>query len=118
MATALVPGSFDPVTYGHLDVIEGVLQPPGRDQLLGRAERGGLAQGRLAGRQPPSRREPQVRSRPAIALVRGLLLDQPVDLLVRRRQQFLGHHPRNHEEPIASELEQVMVSDHAHHLIL
>ena len=24
MATALVPGSFDPVTYGHLDVIERV----------------------------------------------------------------------------------------------
>jgi len=60
MTTAVYPGSFDPVTNGHLDVIEraaavfdrivvGVLENPRKQPLLAVAERIELIRGALAG---------------------------------------------------------------------
>ncbi|HET7031051.1 MAG TPA: pantetheine-phosphate adenylyltransferase [Candidatus Limnocylindrales bacterium] len=60
MTTAVYPGSFDPVTNGHLDVIEraaavfdrivvGVLENPRKQPLLAVADRIELIRGALAG---------------------------------------------------------------------
>lgn len=55
MPKAIYPGSFDPITYGHLDIVEraekifddlivGVAKNPGKDTLFNAAERKELAE--------------------------------------------------------------------------
>ncbi|HXQ96739.1 MAG TPA: pantetheine-phosphate adenylyltransferase [Candidatus Acidoferrales bacterium] len=81
MSVAIYPGSFDPITYGHLDVIGraarifdrlvvAVLQNPGKDALLGEDDRTDVIR-----RSVDEELAPEVARRVSIERFDGLTVD-------------------------------------------